>query len=108
MNIGDKKKVKKIFITIIFTISCWFGISLFLFLCAFITIALIGNGGSCSSNNGICEINKLMDTHIFSTIIPIFIISIPITYFMYSKHRNGFNLISILSFIVGIFLILFS
>jgi heme/copper-type cytochrome/quinol oxidase subunit 2 len=108
MNIKDKiKKIKKIFITIIFTISCWVGISGFFFLCAFTLIAIIGNGGNCSSNNGICEMSKSMDAYIFSTIIPIFIISIPITYFLYSKHRNGFNLIAILSFIVGILILLY-
>jgi len=99
------KKIRKILISVILSLSCWFGIATFLFLCAFVFIVFKG-GCDTATVNGVCEVSKSKDDLISNSLIPIIVTAMPITYFLYKKFRKLFYLVSIPSFLFGIVVIL--
>ncbi len=101
MSIKERfKQIKKIAVASILYLSCCFGICLFLFICIFVGVITIG--GCDNLVNGVCEISKSKDALLSNSLIPIFVISFPVAFLLYKKHRTIFYLISIPSFLFGI------
>ncbi len=96
------KTIKSFLIRVIFSVSAWFGIAVFIFIIYFLV-----NMRHCTYvGNGVCQVSQEADTRLWIGMPLIFIGAIPLTYLIYKKVKVLFYIIAIPSFLFGLLCLL--